>query len=324
MNWPMLLRIAAALLPLFATGCAHAPVSRLSAEEREMVLAMGQGIDASTPPDGIRSEVGAVLDLIVPGPSGGIPCRLYRPANPADAANPTSPDGPAETAARGTVLLVHGGAWVAGSVDFHDNMARLICSTSQANVLSVEYSRTPDALYPTQLREIRAVLRWLNRKGQGAGLAPRPLALCGDSAGGNLCAVLARESAAGSIALAVLINPVVDLTLAHVSDPEVRGFSELMLKAYVPAGIDFAEPDLSPLLSPVPKSHPPTFLAIGDSDPWRAEQDLYAEKLAAAGVPLQVFRAPTGHLGPDGAAATPLALPTLTNAAEAIRTAFAR
>ena len=119
-----------------------------------------------------------------------------------------------------------------------------------------------------------------------------------------------------------LINPVVDLTLAHVSDAETRGFSELMVKAYVPAGVDPAEPSLSPLLAEVPPSHPPTFIAIGESDPWRPEQELYAEKLSAAQIDLEIYRAPTSHLGPDGAAATPLALPTLTATALAIRDAF--
>jgi len=302
-----MIRLAAALLPLLAAGCASAPVSRLTDEERAMVVAIGQGIDASTPEGGLRSEVGAVEDILVPGPAGSIPCRIYRPAG----ADPL-----------GTVLLIHGGAWVGGSVDYHDNLARLLCQQSQANVLSVEYSRAPGAMYPTQLREIRAVQRWLTRAGFQKGLWPEPLALCGDSAGGNMAAVLARESQAGKLALVALINPVVDLTLAHVSDAETRGFSELMVKAYVPAGVDPAEPSLSPLLAEVPASHPPTFIAIGDFDTWRPEQDLYAEKLRAAGVPLELFRASTGHLGPDGAAATPLALPTLTATALAIRDAF--
>jgi acetyl esterase len=177
-------------------------------------------------------------------------------------------------------------------------------------------------MYPTQLDEIRSVIRWLNREGSSAGLAARPLAVCGDSAGGNMSAVIARESSPNSIALAVLINPVVDMTLTTVKDPELRGFSEMMVNAYVPKYTDPSDPSLSPLLSKVPHSHPPTFIAIGDTDPWRAEQDLYAEKLKVAGVKLEVFRAPTGHLGPDGAAASPIAIPTLTAAAMAIKAAF--
>jgi hypothetical protein len=72
----------------------------------------------------------------------------------------------------------------------------------------------------------------------------------------------------------------------------------------------------------VPGNHPPKFIAIGDSDAWSAEQDLYAVKLNDAGVKLEIFRAPTGHLGPDGAAANPIAVPTLTAAGLAIKAAF--
>jgi acetyl esterase len=137
-----------------------------------------------------------------------------------------------------------------------------------------------------------------------------------------MSAVIARESASNSIALAVLINPVVDMTLSTIKDPEVRGFSEMMANAYLPKDADASHPSLSPLLSDVPANHPPTFIAIADSDAWRAEQDLYAEKLKAAGVKLEIFRAPTGHLGPDGAVANPNAVPTLTAAGLAIKAAF--
>jgi acetyl esterase len=315
MNSPTMFRPVAMLVSVLAcfiaSGCANPPVSRLSPAEREEVIAIGKGIDASilasTLPDGLKSEVGAIEDIVVPSASGSIACRIYRPS---------------KQASLGTVLFVHGGAWVAGSVDSHDNMARLLCSTSQANVVSIEYSRAPDAMYPTQLDEIRSVIRWLNREGSSAGLAARPLAVCGDSAGGNMSAVIARESASNSIALAVLINPVVDMTLSTIKDPEVRGFSEMMANAYLPKDADASHPSLSPLLSDVPANHPPTFIAIADSDAWRAEQDLYAEKLKAAGVKLEIFRAPTGHLGPDGAVANPNAVPTLTAAGLAIKAAF--
>lgn len=307
MTLPRLFRLAASLLPLFAAGCAHPPVSRLSPEEREQVIALAQAMEASPLPDGVRHEVGVVEDIVVPSSPSGIACRIYRPAAPA---------------VRGTVLLIHGGAFIVGSVNSSDNMARLLCSCSQANVLSIEYSLAPGAMYPTQLREIRSVMRWLSSEGPNVGLDSRPLAVCGDSAGGMMSAVIARESAPNVIALAVLINPVVDATSATVEDPEVRAFCEMVVKAYVPEGIDLKDPGLSPLLHDVPASHPPTFIAIGDSDAWRAEQDLYAEKLRVAGVKVEVFRAPTGHLGSHGAAASPLAVPTLTAAGQAIKAAF--
>ena len=296
------------VLPLGVSGCARPSVSRLSPEARAEVVAIGREIDATALTTGVTTEVGSVEDIVVPAPgmgpgASGVPCRVYRPLGPA---------------AMGTVVFVHGGAWVAGSVRSHDNMARLLCAAAHTNVVSVEYTRTPDAMYPTQLNEVRSVIRWLTLGSP----YDAPLAICGDSAGGNMAAVLAREAPPGRFAIAVLINPVVDLTLSTLKDPEVRGFSQMMVNAYLPTNTDATDPGVSPLLSAVPPHHPPTFIAIGDTDVWRAEQDLYAEKLRAADVKLEVFRAPTGHLGPDGAAATPTAIPTLTAAAEAIKAAF--
>jgi acetyl esterase len=285
----------------------HPSASRLSSADRERVIAVAKDINADILPNGLKSEVGVVRDIVVPCSSGNIACRVYHSA---------------QSASLGTVLLIHGGAWIAGSIDFHDNMARLLCSISQAHVVSIEYSCAPDAMYPTQLEEIRSVIRWLSSAAPSAGVQPRPLAVCGDSAGGNMAAVIARESPANSIALVALINPIVDLTLAHLKVPEVRVFAEMMVSAYLPKDADASDPGLSPLLGAVPASHPPAFIAIGDSDPWRVEQELYAGKLQRAGVKLEVFRAATSHLGPNAPAATPLAIPTLTAAALAIRAAL--
>lgn len=295
----------ASLLSL--TGVAQEPQSRLTAQERSQVVAIGKQIDGSMVTGGTKTEVGSVKDVVLPASDGSVSVRIYRPV---------------KAASRGTVLFIHGGAFIGGSVQSHDNMARLICSTSEANVVSVEYTRPPAAMHPTQLNQVRTVLGWLGREGKKEGLSAQPLAVCGDSAGGNMSAVLARESK--EVTLAALINPVVDATHATVTDPEVSFFTELMVKAYVPKETDVKDPSLSPLLSDVPKGHPATFIAIGDTDPWRAEQDLYAEKLKKAGVSVEVFRSPNGHLGPDGALATKVGIPTLTAAGQAIKSAFGR
>jgi acetyl esterase len=300
------------MLPaLLITGCVQSPVSRLSATEREQVLGLRQMIDgaiAATAQDaGPAAQVGATEDVMVPGQNGPIRCRIYRPEQAASA---------------GTVLFIHGGGWVASSIESHDRMARAICARTGVNLISVEYSLAPEAMFPTQLHELRRVTRWIAREGASYGLSARPLAVCGDSAGGNMAAVLARETTDGSIALAALIDPVVDSTLASVQDPETRAFSEMVIKAYVPADTDVRDPGLSPLLSAVPAGHPATFIAIGDDDPWRAQQDQYSEKLRSAGVKIEVFRAKRGHLGPEGAAASENAMPTIAAVSQAIRSAF--
>lgn len=291
---------------LALTGVAQQTQSRLTPQERQQVEAIGKSIDASMVSGGTKTEVGSVKDVVLPASDGSVSVRIYKPV---------------KAASGGTVLFIHGGAFIAGSIQSHDNMARLICSTSEANVVSVEYTRPPAALHPTQLNQVRSVLGWLGREGKKEGLSAQPLAVCGDSAGGNMSAVLARESK--SVTFAALINPVVDMTFATVTNPEVRFLSDLAMKAYVPKETDVKDPSLSPLLSDVPKGHPPTFIAIGDKDPWRAEQDLYAEKLKKAGVSVEAFRSATGHLGPDGAMATEVATPSLVAAGKAIKAAFA-
>lgn len=316
-RWPtafVRLLLAVTLPVAFLAGCAQVPVSRLSAPEREQVLGLRQTIDgaiaetAETAQAAMpAAQTGTTEDITVPGPAGPIRCRIYRPA---------------QSAAPGTILFIHGGAWIAGSIDSHDPMARAICAATGVNLISVDYSRAPEAMFPSQLEELRSVRRWIAREGARSGLSASPLALCGDSAGGNMAAVLAREAANGSVALVALINPVVDMTFASVQDAETRFFSELMIKSYVPAGVDVRDPALSPLLSAVPAMHPATFIAIGDQDPWRAEQDQYALKLRAAGVRVEVFRSATGHLGPEGAAATENAMPTIRAVGEAIKRAF--
>ncbi|MCX5690826.1 MAG: alpha/beta hydrolase [Planctomycetota bacterium] len=303
--------VAVISLAALLGGCASTPVSQLTPQERAAAVEIAQSIDAAKFPDAIVTPVASTQDVKVPAGHGTVNCRIYHPLH---------------NERRGTVVLIHGGAFVGGSVDYHDNMARAICNAAQAGVISIDYSRAPDAMFPMQLDQIHAVIDWLKTpQAARLGLDGHTVALCGDSAGGNLAAVVAREwkTADGSLALVALINPVVDATGSTIKDQETLGFTQLMAKAYLPAGVAPTSPRVSPLLHPVPPRHAATFIAIGDEDPWRAEQEQYAAKLRTAGVKVEVLHAKTGHLGPDGSQATPLAMPILTEAGKAIRTAFA-
>lgn len=297
-------------LSILLGGCASRPVSQLSAQERAAVADFAQSIDSAKLHDAIVTPVASTRDVTVPAGKGSVRCRIYQPKH---------------DERRGTVVLMHGGAFIAGSVDYHDNMARAICNAARAGVISIDYSRAPAAMFPVQLDQVHAVISWLKTPhATRAGLNSRALALCGDSAGGNVAAVIAREwkPANGTLALVALINPVVDATGSTIKDQETLGFTQLIAKAYLPKGIAATSPRVSPLLHPVPEQHAPVFMAIGDEDPWRPEQEQYASKLKAAGVKIEVSHARTGHLGPDGAQATPLAMPVLTEAGHAVRQAF--
>ena len=192
---------------LTVAGVIQDPQSRLNPQERAQVLGIGKQIDGSMLSGGTKTEIGLVKDVILPDTDGSVAVRIYRPV---------------KASSKGTVLLVHGGAFIAGSIQSHDNMARLICSASEANVVSVEYTRAPAAMYPTQLNEVRSVLKWLSKDGKKEELEAQPLAVCGDSAGGNMTAVLARDT---KMALAVLSSAVGDMTLAAVTEAGGKFFS---------------------------------------------------------------------------------------------------
>ena len=121
--------------------------------------------------------VASVEDVVLPGPEGDLPGRVYRP----------EATGPAPT-----VVLFHGGGWVIGDLDTHDNMARSICRDCEAVVLSVDYRLAPEAPFPAAVEDALAATRWAGDHLSALG-GSDVLAVAGDSAGGNLAAVVAQQ-----------------------------------------------------------------------------------------------------------------------------------
>jgi acetyl esterase len=249
--------------------------------ERERIRrqAMAFGI-AATP-------VGEVRELEIPGARGPMQARLYEPPD----AGATSP----------LLLFLHGGGFVVGDLESHDEPCRLFCRHADIRVLAIDYARGPEQAAPAGLDDVLAAWRWLVANAQTVGADPKRLAIGGDSAGGNLAAVASQTLVRGGEAapcLQVLIYPVTDLagsTRSHALFAE-GFFLELRNRETFNAwyldgtGIDPADPRVSPARAEELSGLPPAILTTADFDPLRDEGLAYADALEAAGVPVTRLR----------------------------------
>ncbi len=250
-------------------------------------------------PHEARENAAAMKDLSGPGP------QLHEVRDAAAVAE----DGaevalrvlrPAERT-RGVLVYLHGGGWVIGSIDQFDTLGRVLAQRTGLTVVLVEYRLAPEHRYPVAVEDAWSALRWsAEHVVELTGGAGGPLVLAGDSAGGNLAAVLARRAkttGGPEVAAQVLVYPVTDAALDNASytDPD----NQLMLTRdtmvwfwdhYVPDVATRAEPDASPLSAADSTGLPPAIVLTAEHDVLRDEGEAYAEKLRAAGVPVQLRR----------------------------------
>ena len=192
--------------------------------------------------------------------------------------------------AHGAVVYLHGGGWATGSVDTVDRLVRRLARAAGARVFSTGYRLAPEHPFPAGLQDAEAVLRWA--AGQGG-----PLAVAGDSAGGNLATVAARRTGV-PLRLQALLYPVCDAALATASYTEFAEGYRLsrddMAWFYGLYGGDAADPDVSPLRAPLEmlRDLPPAYVLTASHDVLRDEAEAYAERLREAGVEVEVVRWP--------------------------------
>ena len=162
-------------------------------------------MNAAVLPSGI--EVASVTDREVPGPSGPIPVRVYRPAG--DAPKPV-------------IVYFHGGGWVLGSLDTHDGTCRRLADGADAVVVSVDYRMGPEERFPAAVDDSYAALQWVAANAAELGADPDRLVVAGDSAGGNLAAVMTQLARGGgpAIRFQLLVYPVTDHEFTSVSMEE--------------------------------------------------------------------------------------------------------
>jgi acetyl esterase len=228
--------------------------------------------------------VAAVEEITVPGPAGDLAARVYRPED----------TGPVPT-----VVLFHGGGWVIGDLDTHDAMARSICRDCRSVVASVDYRLAPEAPFPAAVEDAVAATRWAADHLAELGGDDR-LAVAGDSAGGNLAAVVAqhaRDHGGPVLAGQFLIYPATDSAGDFASRTENGAgyFLDLPTMAwflghYSDDPATHGDPRLSPLRTKDLAGLPPAVVVTAEFDPLRDEGEEYAARLAAAGVATQVRR----------------------------------
>jgi acetyl esterase len=190
--------------------------------------------------------------------------------------------------AAGAVLWIHGGGWVLGTVDGYDPLCRALANRCGAAVLSVDYRLAPETPFPGPLEDCERALAWLAER------FPGPLAVAGDSAGGNLATVLARrarDADGPELRFQLLVYPVTDAACATGSMLEFGGGDYRLtrdgMKAfwdlYAP-GASQRSPDASPLRAASLEGMPPALVILAEYDPLTDEGSDYAERLPDARV----------------------------------------
>ena len=250
---------------------------QLSPKDARQLFRETRPASTPTPP-----QIGMVRDLTADGPLGPIPLRVYRPAG-VPASTPLA-----------VLVFFHGGGWVIGDLETHDVLCRQLTAGSGVSVVSVDYRLAPEHKFPAAVDDAWAATRWVVAHAGELAVDASRLAVGGDSAGGNLAAVvalLARDKGAPAIAVQVLIYPVTDLVGETRS---YRDFAEGYLLTregmrwfiahYLTAEAEAADWRASPLRAQSLAGLPPALIVTAGFDPLRDEGEAYAERLRDAGV----------------------------------------
>lgn len=216
-----------------------------------------------------------VQQQTVPTVQGGVDVRLYYPQTNADLP---------------VIVFFHAGGWVIGNLETHDVLCRRLANDNQALVVSVDYHLAPWVKFPVPVEQGEAVIRWIIREAKTLQADTSRMVVMGDSAGGNLSAVLARKFRDQLVAQ-VLVYPVTDGQLATQSAEEnhnapilSRSLMQFFMDCYARHDSDKHDADFSPLQATDLAGLPPALVITAEYDVLRDDGFAYAERLRAAGV----------------------------------------
>jgi acetyl esterase len=225
----------------------------------------------------------SVEPLTIPSPAGPIPARIYTPTT----LRKTGGLAPC-------LVFFHGGGWVIGDLDSHDVVCRKLADAGQLIVISVDYRLAPEHKFPAAVDDAIAATAWISGHAKQFGIDASRLMVGGDSAGGNLAAVVAisaRDGDGPEIAAQVLIYPATDFAMTHPShrEPETsllltHSVIKWFRDHYLNGAADAHDWRASPARVATLVGLPPTYVLTAGGDPLRDEGDEYAERLKQAGV----------------------------------------
>jgi len=276
--------------------------------------AFGERIAAATPPEAVNwplerqrsawDEVCrslraphppgvTVADVSIPGPAGPLTLRIYRPAG----------GGP-----KPGLLYFHGGGWILGSVETHDDMCAEMAAGADVVVAALDYRLAPENPHPAQYQDARAALAFVLEHAAAYGLDTTRLIAGGDSAGGQMTAGLAlalRDEGRADLKGQVLLYPVLAAAMTTPSyrvNAQAPSLSRAEMEHYLhaflgePGSPAWSDKYALPLLEGDYKDLPPAFITAAGHDPLHDEALIYGERLREAGIPVAVRREPAlGH-----------------------------
>jgi acetyl esterase len=234
---------------------------------------------------GEGEPVRETAERTIPGPGGDVAARVYWPE---------------ARSVRPLLVYLHGGGWVLGSPATHDGICRALTNATGCVVVSVDYRLAPEHPFPAAAEDAYAAVCWAADQAPSLGADGSRLAVAGDSAGGNLAAVvslMARDRGGPPLRLQILAYPVIDGRQEYPSHAENAEGYLLTTDAmrwfwghYAPGPADRADPYASPIAAPDLHGLAPALVFTAEYDPLRDEGEAYARALEAAGVPTTLRR----------------------------------
>lgn len=263
--------------------------------------------------------IGKVENMTMPGPGGDLALRVFTPVAAGGEALPA-------------LIYFHGGAFRVGDLDTHEPTCRMLAGEGACRVVAVDYRLSPENRFPAAVEDALAATRWVEANATRLGIDANRIAVGGDSAGGNLAAVvcqLAKQQDGPKLAFQLLLFPMTQLGSAFPSMQEFAKGYMLEKEALEYCSKDYADPEdytdprLSPLLAVDLDGLPPTYVMLAGCDPLHDEGLAYAERLSEAGVDVTVADYPgLVHDFVLMLSVFPQAPEALTAAAKALRAAF--
>ena len=266
---------------MIAAEANNPPVYTLSVEDarQQILLSLAQQENAKVP-------VKSVEDRVIPGPGGAIPVRIYTPEW----------EGPLPI-----LVYFHGGGWVLCNLDTHDSICRSLANLAGCIVVSVDYRLAPEHKYPAAVEDAYAATGWVAENAAALGGDAKRLAVGGDSAGGNLAAVvslIARDKHNPPIVFQLLVYPVTDYCLPGTASYIENQDGYLLNRTdmlwyfghYLSDPEQAEDPHVSPLKAADLSNLPPAMVITAEFDVLRDEGEAYAHRLQKAGVPVILKR----------------------------------